>query len=163
MLILTISLTVTLLDQLTKYAVRSGVPFESRIPLVPGLLNLTYVRNTGAAWGMLAGYNMGLVVLSIVMLAVLVFFRRHFIEDILIHKIALGLMTAGIVGNLIDRLRLEYVVDFIDFYWGPTGSHFPAFNVADSSICIGVGLYLVSTIWLARRDAGSDRAETSEQ
>ncbi len=146
MLVLCISLVVTFLDQVTKYAVTCNVAFGDQIPLIPGLLNLTYVRNTGAAWGIFAGFSGMLIVLSFVMLSLLIFCRRHFMEDTLIHKISMGLIISGIVGNLIDRVRLEYVVDFIDFYWFLTDSHFPSFNVADSAICVGVGLYLISTI-----------------
>jgi signal peptidase II len=73
-----------------------------------------------------------------------------------------GLMLGGIVGNLVDRLRLGYVVDFLDFYWGR--HHFPAFNVADSAICTGVGLYILSQFLFARRrtqeGAGGQGSET---
>ena len=135
------------LDQLTKaMIIRGFFPGES-VTVIPGLLNLTYVRNTGAAWGMLGGLNGWLAVLSIVMLALIVVFRRSILEDVFVHKAALGFMIGGIVGNLIDRIRLLHVVDFLDFHWGP--HHFPSFNVADSSICVGVGLYLLSSVWLA--------------
>ena len=80
-----------------------------------------------------------------IMLAVLVTFRRSFLTDTLTHRIASGLMIAGIMGNLGDRLRLGYVVDFLDFHLGD--SHFPSFNVADSAICIGVGLYILSQVF----------------
>lgn len=146
MLMLYISVVVTLLDQLTKYMVTCNIAFRDQIPVIPGFLNMTYVRNTGAAWGMFSGFSEMLVALSVVMLASIVIFRRHFIENILIHKIAMGLIVAGIVGNLIDRIRLGYVVDFIDVYWMSCSAHFPAFNVADSSICIGVVLYLMSSM-----------------
>ncbi len=90
---------------------------------------------------MLQGLNHWLVALSIVMLAVLIIFRRHFITDSRLSKIAAGLIIGGIIGNLIDRLRNGHVVDFLDFYWGAHA--FPAFNIADSAICVGVALYMI--------------------
>jgi signal peptidase II len=71
----------------------------------------------------------------------LVGFRRGFLPPGWLGRMILGLLAGGIVGNLIDRVRLGYVVDYLDFHWH--GHHFPAFNVADASICIGVGLYMV--------------------
>lgn len=143
MLVLVLSFAIALIDQVTKYQVcLRFYPGES-LPVIPGLFNLAYVRNTGAAWGMLGGLNAWLALFSLIILAVIVIFRRSFLSDVLIHRLALGLMIGGIIGNLLDRLRLQYVVDFLDFYW--TVHHFPAFNVADASICIGAGLYILST------------------
>lgn len=142
MLVLLLSVAVILLDQVCKDLVmRHFYPGEG-IPVVPGFFNLVYVRNTGAAWGMFGGLNGWLALFSILMLATIILFRRSFLDDTLTHRIAFGLMVGGIVGNLIDRVRLQYVVDFLDFHWGP--HHFPAFNVADSAICIGVGLYMIT-------------------
>jgi len=141
MLVLCLSFAVVFFDQVTKHVVRSYLGLGESVPVIPGLLDFSYVQNTGAAWGMLRGLNNWLVVLSVAMLLVILTFRRFFITHALLHRIAMGLMIGGIVGNLIDRLRLGYVVDFIDFHL--KSSHFPAFNVADSSICIGVGLYVV--------------------
>ena len=143
MLILAISFCVALLDQATKYLVRANLDLGRPVAIVPGFFNLTYVRNTGAAWGMLAGLNNWLVVLSVAMLTFLVLFRRSILTDSLVHRCAAGLLIAGIVGNLVDRLRLGYVVDFLDFHW-MGAARFPAFNVADMAICTGVGLYILT-------------------
>lgn len=145
MLILILGLTIALLDQVTKELVRAHFLVGDLLPIIPGFFNLTYVRNTGAAWGMMSGLNGWLIVLSVIMLAVLVIFRRSFLTDTVTHRIASGLMIAGIIGNLIDRLRLGYVVDFLDFHLAE--SHFPSFNVADSAICIGVTLYILSQVF----------------
>ena len=141
MLILAISLCFTILDQVTKQLVRERFLLGEQLSVIPGFFNLTYVRNTGAAWGMLSGLNNWLVLLSSVMLGFLILFRRSFLTDAVMHQVAAGLMLAGIIGNLVDRIRLGYVVDFLDFH---PGFDFPAFNVADASICTGVGLYLLS-------------------
>ena len=149
MLILTLSFSLALLDQVTKYLIRKNLVPGECIEIIPGLFNISYVRNTGAAWGMLSGFGDLLIILSLVMLFVLVFFRKHFLTDTLMHRIATGLMLAGIIGNLIDRIRLGYVVDFLDFHWHM--HHFPSFNVADSAICVGVGLYMISQVFLENR------------
>lgn len=149
MLVLILSFTIAFSDQVTKHLVRCTFPLGGGRTLLPGLFDLRYVRNTGAAWGMLSGLNHWLVVLSLVMLVVITVFRRRFLTDSLIHRVALGLMVGGIVGNLVDRMRLGYVVDFLDFYWRTR--HFPAFNVADSAICVGVGLYIASQLLQAPR------------
>lgn len=149
MLALLLSFAVVALDQVTKYLVRIHFYPGEVLPIVPGVFNLALVRNPGAAWGMFGGFNGWLALLSIVVLALIVIFRRSFLTDVAIHRVAFGFMIGGIVGNLIDRLRLQYVVDFLDFHWNR--HHFPAFNVADSSICIGVMLYMLSAFILSRR------------
>jgi signal peptidase II len=156
MLVLVLTFTVAVLDQATKYLVRLNFFPGEVTPIVPGFFNLAFVRNTGAAWGMFGGLNGWLALLSVVMLIAIVVFRRSFLADVLAHKIAMGLMIGGITGNLVDRLRLQYVVDFLDFHWRL--HHFPAFNVADASICVGVGLYILSSFLPALRARKRDRA-----
>ena len=162
MLVLSISALIVLGDQLTKQWVRDlfdYVPGRQK-QVIDGFLNLTYVGNTGAAWGMLQNNNGRLAVLSVIVLVLLTLFHSKIMRDTLAHRIALGLMTGGIVGNLIDRLRVEHVIDLIDFYWGP--HHFPSFNVADSAICVGVAIYIVSEALHARTHPGADaHASTS--
>jgi signal peptidase II len=142
MLMLCTSVLVTVLDQITKTLVRGHIPLNERRPVIPGTFDLSYVQNTDAAYGMLQGLSHWLVVLSIVMLIGLVVFRRYFIRDARIYRLAVGLMVGGIVGNLIDRVKWGYVIDFLHFYWRTHS--FPDFNVADSAICVGVGLYILA-------------------
>lgn len=149
MLVVLIVVGIVLLDQITKLAVILRFGLGEYITVIPGFFDLRYVRNTGAAWGMLAGYGIFLILLSIVMLVLIYLYRRQFLYDSNLHKVAGGLMTAGIIGNLVDRIKWGYVIDFLDFYAG--SSHFPAFNVADSAICIGVSLYILSQVLDARR------------
>jgi signal peptidase II len=149
MLALLLALSIALADQATKELVRGRLPYGEVRPVVEGFLNLTHLRNTGAAWGMFGGQNTVLVALSVLILALLVFFRRSFLRDSPAHRVALGLMAGGIVGNLFDRVKLGYVVDFLDVHAGR--HHWPAVNVADSAICIGVGIYVVSTLLEERR------------
>ncbi|MBN1557346.1 MAG: signal peptidase II [Lentisphaerae bacterium] len=142
MVVLCVALAVAVADQVTKFLVLQRMALGVRIPVIPGFFNLSHVQNTGAAWGMLQGLNGWLVLLSVVMLAVILVFRKHFVTEALWQRAAMGLMVGGIAGNMLDRVRLGFVVDFLDFYTGV--HHFPAFNIADSAICIGVGLYIVS-------------------
>jgi signal peptidase II len=159
MLALCISFSIALFDQVSKYAARNHLP-SGPVTVVPQFFDLRYVQNTGAAWGMLEGLNDWLVILSLVMLALILVFHRSILVDTLVHRIATGLMIGGIVGNLLDRVRLGYVVDFLDFHWGI--HHFPAFNVADASICTGVGLYILTQL-LRRPDPGGSPSESGAQ
>jgi signal peptidase II len=147
MLVLLLGLIIAVLDQVTKYVVRLTFAVGESRPVLHGFFDLTYVRNTGAAWGILGGQNASLTILSIVMLAAILLFRRSFLSDTWEHRVALGLMVGGIVGNLMDRLRLGWVTDFLDFH--VKGYHWPSFNVADAALCIGVGIYILSALWLA--------------
>lgn len=141
---LLVALLIVLLDQGSKEWVRDAFALHESVPVIPGFFQLTYIRNTGAAWGMFSGQNLALALLAFAMLVLLVVFRRKFLPPGRPHRVALGLLCGGIVGNLFDRLRLDYVTDFLDFYhraW-----HFPAFNVADAAICIGVGIYMLGAL-----------------
>ncbi len=149
MLALLLAIGVTLVDQASKFLVRRHFYLYIEVqPVIPGLFDLRYIQNTGAAWGMFAGGHLWLAGLSVVVLALLVICRRSFFGESRIDRVAFGLISGGVVGNFIDRVRLHYVVDFLDFYW--RGHHFPAFNVADAAICIGVGLYMLSQAMQAR-------------
>lgn len=147
MLPLIIAILITLIDQVTKTLVRYSFSLGESHPVIDGFFDLTYLRNTGAAWGMFGGYNTLLMLLSGLMLVIITIFRRSFLSDTWEHRVALGLLVGGIIGNLIDRIRLGYVVDFFNFHIA--GYHWPVFNVADAAICIGVAIYIVSALWLA--------------
>ncbi len=153
MRVLAWAICIAFLDQATKYAVRNLFYVGESFPVIAGFFELTYVRNTGAAWGIFRGFNLGLAVLSAGVLAVLVVWRRHFWGDSSLQRTAAGLIVGGIMGNLYDRLRLGYVVDFLHVYRG--GWSFPAFNIADSAICVGVCLYLWSAWWVGMRTEGT--------
>lgn len=138
---------VTLLDQLSKwYIVSELAPGEDR-PLIQGFFSLVHAHNPGAAFGLFAGLDQPLrgLLLGLTTAAALVtvgyFLFREYNSDRL-GQLALGLIVGGAAGNIIDRVRLGIVVDFLDIYVGE--HHWPAFNVADSAICIGVGLLLLA-------------------
>lgn len=136
------------LDQLTKAWVRSSLRLYEARPVWEGFFQVTYVKNTGAAWGMFSGRNWALVALAAAMLAALAAFRRKLLPKGPLGGLTLGLLSGGIAGNLLDRLRLGFVTDYLDFYAGSW--HWPAFNVADAAIFLGVCCF-VGCAWVEER------------
>ena len=138
-----LALGVVALDQLTKLLVFKFLdPTEDKV-IIEGFFRFVHWGNTGAAWSLFTGNNTWLAIVAALALVALFFTRHHFDLHTVGGQVSLGLIFGGIIGNLIDRLRVGHVVDFLYFYvnrrdGGETG--FPAFNVADSAICIGVGL-----------------------
>jgi signal peptidase II len=133
-------------DQLSKSAIRTTIPLYESVEVIPGLLNLTHVLNTGAAFGVLNGldfaYKSILVsLLATAALAAIVFYAMTLGSESRMSRLALTLVVAGAIGNLIDRFVSGAVVDFVDVYWGTW--HFWAFNVADSCISIGAVLLIL--------------------
>lgn len=147
-------------DQLTKQLVRDNMALGEQISVLPCCFQLTYLRNTGAAWGMLGGQNDWLTLISLVMLVLLIIFHRSILNDTRSHRIALGLMIGGIIGNLIDRIKLGWVTDFLDFYI--MNYHWPSFNIADAAICTGVGIYILTT-WREGRKHDIDELVRKEK
>jgi len=130
-------------DQWLKWLVRTRMLPGDSIPLIPHVLHLTSVHNTGAAFGLLRGAGPLLILISVAVVIVLALSLRHAPDDSAIlrrlYRLGIWLVLSGAVGNLIDRLRFGYVIDFIDLrVW-------PVFNLADSAITVGMGL-LVWTI-----------------
>ncbi|HTS19359.1 MAG TPA: signal peptidase II [Verrucomicrobiae bacterium] len=136
-----IAVVIAALDQFTKWLVQRSIgPADTRV-VIDGFFSLVNWRNTGAAWGMFQHYNLLLIAVSVSTMLALWWFRRSFPLRRPGARLALGLIAGGIFGNLIDRIRLGSVIDFLNFSIG--SYHWPAFNVADSAICIGVGLYIL--------------------
>jgi signal peptidase II len=128
------------LDQITKiWAIEALAPYGSR-EVIPGFFSLTYVQNTGVAFGFLAGHNWILGVAVALLLGVGLYWARELDWRLREVNLVAALLLSGAVGNLIDRIRHGYVVDFLDFYVGTW--HWPAFNVADSCICLSVAWLL---------------------
>jgi signal peptidase II len=140
-LIFIIGLVVVVLDQVSKFWVRSSLYYGESIPVIDGFFNLVYVRNPGAAWGMFGDHTPVLIVLAAVIAVLVIVFRNQLFGAIQHRNWVLGLLLGGIFGNLIDRIRFRWVTDFLDFHIGP--HHWPSFNVADSAICLAMALYLV--------------------
>ncbi len=141
-----IALGVFALDQAAKLVVlRHLSPTEERV-IIDGFFKFVRWTNTGAAWSSFRDHNNYLAAVSILALAGLIFWRRHFHIQLIWGQISLGLIFGGIAGNLFDRLYYHEVIDFLRFYlYRRSGAEigFPAFNVADSAICVGVGLLIL--------------------
>ena len=137
------------LDQVTKALVDDFMTLHESRTIVEGLVRLTYVQNRGAAFGILseAGLPYQSVMFSVVsllaLLAIALYAWRMPVQSRL-PQTALALVMGGAVGNLLDRARLGYVIDYVDMYWGP--HHWPAFNVADSAITVGVALLVIDIL-----------------
>ncbi len=142
------ALLVVAADQLSKIWVRSHLAVGQSLPET-GWLRLTHVHNTGAAFGLFPGQSFPLTVVGLLGVAVLLLFsliiyRRFPFLDNTLSQVALGLVLGGTIGNLIDRFRFGYITDFVDVgFW-------PAFNVADSAITVGVIIFACSLLFLAR-------------
>lgn len=138
-----IAAAITVFDQWTKWLVVRFIPFEDSRVVIDGFFELVHWHNTGAAWGIFQDFNTLLALISLLTVLGLYLFRHSFQLHRPSCRVALGLIAGGIIGNLIDRIRLGAVIDFLHFYVGKY--HWPAFNVADSAICIGVGLYIIAS------------------
>ncbi len=139
-------LLIVIADQLSKIWIRNNIPHGQSIFDI-GFFEITHVRNTGAAFGLFQNHSLALIIIGIIGTIILLICTRFTGKDVpvlgtLPGQIALGLVLGGTVGNLIDRLHLGYVTDFINFgFW-------PAFNVADSAVTIGVIIFAYSLLRL---------------
>jgi signal peptidase II len=154
--VLFIASAVIALDQLTKHLVVRLLPFETREKvIIEGFFKFVHWGNTGAAWSLFRGSNYMLALIAFIAVVALWLTRRHFEAHSVLGQSALGLIVGGIIGNFIDRIWSKHVIDFLYFYLqqrGGTEIGFPAFNVADSAICTGVGLIFLLT-WRSEHPA----------
>jgi len=154
-----IMLLVVCCDQLSKMWILKNFALYDSTVIIPGLFNLTFLRNTGAAFGMFAGHpawwrQLFFIGVAVVALVVILFMQRRLGRQNPLYTVSLGLIGGGAVGNLIDRILYGSVVDFLDVYIG--SHHWPAFNVADSAITVGVAIFLLTQF-------REDRQEKMEQ
>lgn len=148
-----IALAIVVLDQATKALVRAKLPLHESVTVIPGFFDLTHVRNTGAAFGMLDNADFPykpalMVVVALIALGAVASYALTLPATQRIARVGLALILGGAVGNLIDRATMGYVVDFVDVYF--RGVHFWAFNVADSAITVGVVLMLLDVLGVGR-------------
>lgn len=135
-------LGVIALDQITKALVLNFL-YEGQVVLIPGVLNFTYVENRGMAFGLLADHRWVFMVLSVLGIALVGFYLYRYVKSTL-GRVSLALVIGGGIGNMIDRISLGFVVDFIDFclfdFW------VWVFNVADAAVCVGAALFALDLI-----------------
>jgi signal peptidase II len=144
-----IALVILAVDQFTKALVLRFLPnVWDEKTVIDGFFKFVHWQNTGAAWSSFSGKNGLLALIAIAALVILYFSRHHFNSHTLLGQFAFGLVIGGIMGNLADRIIRQHVVDFLRFYVEQRGGNetgFPAFNVADSAICVGVTLVFLMT------------------
>lgn len=154
-LLLIVSAVILVLDQVTKLYIDHRFALYESVTVIENFFHITYVRNKGAAFGILADSTIRvpffITVATIAALGIL-WYLRQLRKDQRLLQFALSLVFAGAVGNLIDRVRLGEVIDFLDVHW--YHYHWPAFNVADSAITVGVGLLLLDLWFEERRKKG---------
>ena len=140
--IYSIATIVIIIDQIVKLLIRTKMKINTSIPIIPNIFNLTYVENKGAAFSILQDATILLVIIGLIFLYLIDSYIKKEKKIDKLSIIALGLIIGGIIGNLVDRLLLHAVVDYLDF----TLINFPIFNIADTCITIGVVLFIICTI-----------------
>jgi signal peptidase II len=155
-----ITLVLLILDQATKLYVDANFRLHETVPVIRGFFHLTYVRNKGAAFGILSDNAIRIpffITVSIIAMIGILWYIKRLREDQKLAFFSLALIFSGAFGNLIDRIRLGEVIDFLDVFW--QRHHWPAFNVADSAITIGVTLLFIE-MW--REDRNNSKSEKKE-
>ena len=137
------------LDQLIKYAVVNSMALYQTIPVLEDIFHITYIHNTGAAFSMMEGMRVFLILLPLIMIAcavIYMFIKRKTGHPLMMTSVAL--IAGGGIGNLIDRALLGYVVDYLDF------RVFPIFNLADICVCTGCGLLILYVLFIDGKQNG---------
>jgi len=151
-----IALILLFVDQLSKYVIRQNMSLAESIPVINRVFHITYVENKGIAFGLFPQGHFLFIVISLIIILAIVFFARKKIIKSLKEKVCLGLVLGGALGNLVDRLRFGFVIDFLDFrIW-------PVFNLADSGVCIG-GILMVFFLLKKRTRKEKTVAERDER
>ena len=146
-----IAVVMIVIDQWTKYLVIENMTIGESIPVIENIFYLTSHRNPGAAWGILQGQMWFFYIITLIVVGIIIYYIEHYAKTNRLLGISLGLVLGGAIGNLIDRVRFQEVVDFVDVYI--FSYDFPIFNVADSSLVVGVILIGIITLFEeARKD-----------
>ena len=159
-----IACVIMVLDQATKLYVDANFRLHETVPVIRGFFHLTYVRNKGAAFGILADNAVRIpffITVTIIAMIGILWYIKRIRDDQKLALFSLSLIFSGAFGNLIDRIRLGEVIDFLDVFW--QRHHWPAFNVADSAITVGVTLLFIE-MWREDRNksAGNSANEPKE-
>ena len=134
------ALLIIILDQLTKFFIKNNFQLNQSIPIIKSILHLTYITNTGSAFGLFKGFNIFFILFSIIVFIVIFYYLKKIKENEKLLQFSIGLLLGGTIGNLIDRIFYGSVIDFIDFrIW-------PVFNVADSAVTISI-ILLIILLW----------------
>ena len=131
------SIIIIIMDQVTKYIVSTKIPLNSSIEVIPGIIFISHVKNSGAAFGIFQNRTNVFIVISIIAIILIIILKIKLNLDSIFYNISLGFILGGAIGNLIDRIVFREVIDFIHL------RYFAVFNVADSFICIGFGIVII--------------------
>jgi signal peptidase II len=156
LILLSLTPAILVIDQLTKLYIDRTMQLGQSIPVLDGLFSITYLRNKGAAFSFLADASWRLpffILVSFIAVAAIMVAFKKLRDEQQFAAFSLTLILSGAIGNLIDRLRLGEVIDFLDVYW--RSHHWPAFNVADSAICVGVAMLALDLFLEERRQTNS--------
>ncbi len=149
-LLAALSLLVLILDQSTKSLIMTSIPRNGSVPVIQGFFNIVHLQNPGGAFGFLSnGYSdikrLFFVAGTLIAATLLIVLFRKLPKEYSLLRAGIALILGGAAGNVIDRIRYGRVVDFLDFYWKDL--HWPAFNVADSAVTLGAGVFLFYLIF----------------
>lgn len=141
---------VVMLDQLTKWNIVKNMKIGESVKIIENFFYITSHRNKGAAWGILQGQMWFFYIVTVVVVIGLIYYIQRHVQHRKLMGVALGLMLGGAIGNFIDRVFRKEVVDFFDTYI--FGYDFPIFNIADSALCIGVGLFFIHMLQEGKKE-----------
>jgi signal peptidase II len=141
---------VVFIDQISKMIIYKVLPLYGTVPVIPGFFNITHIQNPGGAFGFLAGHsaawrNFVFIFVSGFAIGLIAFYYHKIPKTHLLLSCGFALILGGAIGNMIDRVRIGVVIDFLDFYAG--NLHWPAFNVADSAISIGIAIFIYHLVF----------------
>lgn len=147
---------VIMIDQISKYLIQRIMTPYDYIEIIPGLFNFTYIQNPGAAFGLFGGASptfrsILLIGVSLFALTILLVMYTRLKENSNLIHVSIGMIIGGAIGNLIDRIRFRWVIDFLDLHW--KGYHWPTFNLADSAITIGTLILMLNILLSKRKDS----------
>ena len=151
-----IAVIVIALDQLVKWEIVTHLAVNQSVVIIPRMLDLFYIRNHGAAFSMLIDQRVLLIVVSLLVMVAIIYVDRYYAKGKFDMKIALGLLFGGAAGNLIDRVHLGYVIDYVYLQF----IHFPVFNLADSAIVISIFYLLIR--FFVRKDTQNKNSDSRE-
>lgn len=138
-----IALVIIIIDQITKYLTLENIALGETIPFIPNVLSFTYVQNTGAAWSILEGRMIFFYIVTVFVVGLLIYFLHHDAKESKLLSIAISMMLGGAIGNFIDRVIFQYVIDMLKLEF----ISFPIFNIADVALTIGVALMIIGVIY----------------
>ncbi|MFS0751919.1 signal peptidase II [Oceanobacillus sp. 1P07AA] len=151
-----IAIVLVIVDQFTKWLIVSRMELGESIPVIDNFFYITSHRNTGAAWGILEGQMLLFYIITTVVIISIIYFLHTYVKGDRLLSVALAIILGGAIGNFIDRIFRQEVVDFANFYI--FNYNFPIFNVADSALTIGVIIFLIATILEEKRQKGKSKS-----